>query len=161
LKELPENIHEAYDIAMQWIEAQNENDRKTACSTITWVADAKRPLAVEELRVALAVEPGTRQLKKENILNIETILSVCARLVIADQRLSVVQLVHYTTQKYLDSIQAQKFPDTQQEITCTLLTFLAFDGFPDSSWNKPGAILLPLVEYSQYCVVHAAGQHEG
>jgi hypothetical protein len=66
-------------------------------------------------------------------LDIETIISVCAGLVIMDKQLSVVQLVHYTTQEYLDSIQAQKFPDMQQEITCTLLTFLAFDGFPDSS----------------------------
>jgi hypothetical protein len=77
-----------------------------------------------------------------------------------DKQLSVVQLVHYTTQEYLDSIQAHKFPDVQQEITCTLLTFIAFDGFPDSSWNRWQDILPPLVEYSQYCLVHAAGQHE-
>jgi hypothetical protein len=90
-------------------------------------------------------------------LDIKTILSVCTGLIIVDKQLSVVWLVHYTTQEYLDSIQAQKFPDMQQEIICTLLTFFAFNGFPCSSWNKPGAILLPLVEYSQYCVVHAAG----
>jgi hypothetical protein len=59
LKELPENVHKAYDIAMQRIEAQNEDNRKTARSAITWVADAKRPLTVKELRVALAAEPGT------------------------------------------------------------------------------------------------------
>ncbi|KAJ7318360.1 hypothetical protein DFH08DRAFT_668160, partial [Mycena albidolilacea] len=72
------------------------------------------------------------QLNKENLLDMKTIPPVCAGLVIVDKQLSVVQLVHYTTQEYIDSIQAQKFPDTQQEITCTLLTFLAFDGFPDS-----------------------------
>jgi hypothetical protein len=96
-------------------------------------------------------------------LDIETILSVCAGLLINDKQLSVVRLVHYTAEEYLDSIQAQKSPDTQQEITHTPPTPPAFDGFPDSSWNKPGAILLPLVEYSQYCAVqvHAAGQHEG
>jgi IS1 family transposase len=59
LKELPENVHEAYDIETQRIEAQNEDNRKTARSTITWVANAKRPLMVKELQFALAVEPGT------------------------------------------------------------------------------------------------------
>jgi hypothetical protein len=42
----------------------------------------------------------------------------------------------------------------------TLLTFLAFDGFPVSSWSKQEA-LPPLDEYSQYCLVHVSGQHEG
>ncbi|KAF8206616.1 ankyrin repeat-containing domain protein [Mycena galopus ATCC 62051] len=158
LTELPKNLYEGYDIAMQRIEAQNEEDRVTARSALIWVANAKRPLSVEELRVALAVEPGTQQLDKENLLKIEIILGVCAGLVIVDKGSSVVRLVHYTTQEYLDKIQAQKFPDAQTEITSTLLTFLAFDGYPDSVWHSKN--LPPLAEYSQYCLAHAAGQPE-
>jgi hypothetical protein len=75
-----------------------------------------------------------------------------------DKESSVVRLVHYTTQEYLDKIQTEKFPDAQTEITRTLLTFLAFDGYPDSSWKSGN--LPPLVEYSQYCLAHAAGQPE-
>ncbi|KAJ6524737.1 hypothetical protein B0H19DRAFT_841926, partial [Mycena capillaripes] len=119
----------SYNIAMKRIEDQSEEDRTTAHSAIIWVANAKRPLTVEELRVALAVEPGARQLNEDNFLDIETILSVCAGLVIVEKESSVVRLVHYTTQEYLDSIQARLFPDAQTEITCTLLTFLNFDGF--------------------------------
>ncbi|KAJ6470172.1 ankyrin repeat-containing domain protein, partial [Mycena vulgaris] len=160
LTELPKNLYEGYDIAMQRIEAQNEEDRETARSTLIWVANAKRPLSVEELRVALAVEPGTQQLDEENLLKIEIIVSVCAGLVIVDKESSVMRLVHYTTQEYLDSIQAQKFPDAQTEITRTLLTFLNFDGFPESSWDTTWGALPPLVNYSQYCFAHAAGQPE-
>jgi hypothetical protein len=83
-------------------------------------------------------------------LDIETILSVCSGLVNVYDESSVVRLVHYTTQEYLDSIQAQKFPDTQTRITHTLLTFLAFDRYPDSS--RESGNLPPLVEYSQYCL---------
>ncbi|KAJ7024967.1 ankyrin repeat-containing domain protein [Mycena alexandri] len=158
LKELPKDLHDSYDVAMQRIDVQSKEDRKMARSTITWVANAKRPLTVEELRVALAVEPGTQQLDKENFMTIKRILSVCAGLVIVDEQLSVVRLVHYTTQEYLDSIQAQQFPDAQMEITCTLLTFLAFDGYPDSFRNSDD--IPPLAEYSQYCLAHAAGQPE-
>jgi ankyrin repeat protein len=70
----------------------------------------------------------------------------------------VVRLVHYTTQEYLDKIQAEKFPNAQMEITRTLLTFLAFDGYPDPSWKSGN--LPPLVKYSQYCLAHVAGQPE-
>ncbi|KAJ6524804.1 hypothetical protein B0H19DRAFT_1042750, partial [Mycena capillaripes] len=82
LNVLPKNLHDSYNIAMKRIEDQSEEDRTTARSTITWVANAKRPLTVEELEVALAVEPGARQLNEDNFLDIETILSVCAGLVI-------------------------------------------------------------------------------
>ncbi|KAJ7436966.1 hypothetical protein B0H11DRAFT_2362535 [Mycena galericulata] len=158
LKEPPKGIYDSYDIAMQQIEAQNPDNRNTARSTLIWVANAKRPLTVSELTVALAIKPGARSIDEDYLLEIETILAVCAGLVIVDKESSVVRLVHYTTQEYLDEIQAEKFPGAQTEIACTLLTFLAFDGYPDSSWESEN--LPPLVEYSQQCLAHAAGYPE-
>ncbi|KAJ7802947.1 hypothetical protein B0H14DRAFT_3778901, partial [Mycena olivaceomarginata] len=108
------------------IEDQNEEDREIAHSALTRVANAKRPLEVSEIRVALAIEPDTQQLDEDNPLDIDTILSVCAGLVTVDAQFSVVRLVHYTTQQYLDGIQGQHFPDAKTEIACSLLTFLAF-----------------------------------
>ncbi|KAJ6568602.1 ankyrin repeat-containing domain protein [Mycena capillaripes] len=159
LKNLPKNLHDSYDIAMQRIKAQNDEDQTTAHSVLTWVANAKRPLSVSEITVALAIEPGARQLDEENSLDIEIILAVCAGLVIVDEELDVVRLVHYTTQEYLDSIKAEQFPNAQTEITRTLLTFLTFDGFPEPSWKFWK--LPPLLEYSQYSLAHAAGKPEG
>ncbi|KAF7330102.1 Ankyrin 2,3/unc44 [Mycena sanguinolenta] len=172
LKELPKDLHNSYDVAMQRIEAQSEDDRKTAWSTLTWVANAKRLLTVEELQVALAIEPGTQSLDEENFMTIQTILSVCAGLVIVEEEHhleewqsmqseechQVVRLVHYTAQEYLDNIQAEKFPNAQTKITHTLLTFLTFDGYPVPTWHL--SKLPPLAEYSQYCLAHAAGQPE-
>ncbi|KAF7344738.1 ANK-REP-REGION domain-containing protein [Mycena venus] len=159
LRHLPKDLNDTYDIVMQRIDSQNEEDRKVAGSALTWVANAKRPLTVDELRTALAIELNTRQLDKDNLMNIELILAACAGLVIMDEQRSVVRLVHYTTQEYLDSIQPSRFPDAQTEITRTLLTFLAFDGYPDTSWYSAWN-LPPLIEYSQYCLVHATGQPE-
>ncbi|KAJ7303833.1 ankyrin repeat-containing domain protein, partial [Mycena albidolilacea] len=159
LEGLAKNLPKGYDSAMDRIKAQNEDDKKTAYSTLTWVANAKRPLRVKELQVALAIEPDTRQLNQNNILEIEIIVAVCAGLVIVDEQSDAVRLVHYTTQEYLDSIQDLLFPDAQTEITCTLLTFLTFDGYPDPSWTNPWH-LPPLVDYSQYALAHAAGQPE-
>ncbi|KAF7365803.1 hypothetical protein MVEN_00454400 [Mycena venus] len=82
LKHLPKNLHDSYDIVMQRIEAQNEEDRKTARSALTWVANAKRSLTVSEITVALAIEPDAQRLDEDNILDIGIILAVCAGLVI-------------------------------------------------------------------------------
>ncbi|KAJ7016332.1 hypothetical protein C8F04DRAFT_1202503 [Mycena alexandri] len=158
LKEAPKDLYDSYHIALQQIEAQNEDNRKTARSTLLWVANAKRLLTVSELTTALAIKPGARSIDEDYLLDIETVLAVCAGLVTVDKESSVVRLVHYTTQEYLDKIQAEKFPDAQTEMTHTLLTFLTLDGYPDTSWDFED--LPPLAEYSQYCIAHAAGQAE-
>ncbi|KAJ6521585.1 hypothetical protein B0H19DRAFT_973913, partial [Mycena capillaripes] len=129
LKTLPKTLNDSYDEAMNRIQSQNKEDRNIAHSTLTWVVNAKRPLTVAELQVALAVEVDDQQLNEDNLLEIETMLSVCAGLVILDEQSDVVRLVHYTTQEYFDSIQQYQFPDAQTEITRTLLTLLAFDVF--------------------------------
>jgi ankyrin repeat protein len=159
LKSLPKDLYDSYDNAMKRIEEQNEEDRHIAHSALIWVVNARRPLTVAELRVALAVEPGAQELDDDNLLDIEIILAVCAGLVIVDEQLSVVRLVHYTAQEYFESIQPQRFPDAQTEITRTLLTFLSFDCSMNSSWVY-SQDLPPLVEYSQYCLMHAIGPPE-
>ncbi|KAF7365837.1 hypothetical protein MVEN_00457900 [Mycena venus] len=160
LEHLPKGLNDTYDIGMQRIDSQSEEDRKVAHSALTWVANAKRPLSVEEVQTALAIEPDARQLDKDNLMDINLILAACAGLVIMDEQHSIVRLVHYTTQEYLDSIQSERFPDAQTEITRALLTLLAFDGFPESSWYHPWENLPPLIKYSEYCLVHAAGKPE-
>ncbi|KAJ7017378.1 ankyrin repeat domain-containing protein [Mycena alexandri] len=160
LKALPKTLNNSYDDAMKRIGEQNEESRAIAHSTLTWVANAKRPLTVLDIQTALAVKPETKSLDEDNILDMEIILSVCAGLVIVDEQLLVVRLVHYTTQEYLDSIQPQQFPDAHTQITRTLLTYLAFDKMmdfeKDANHDPP-----PLLGYSQYCLAHAAGPPEG
>jgi hypothetical protein len=149
---------------MEWIEQQHEEKKKIAYSTLTWVANAKRPLTIEELQTALAVEPGARSLDEDNILEVDSILAACAGLVLVDEQLSVVLLVHYTAQQYLDSIQTQKFPDAQLQIARSLLTYITFDEFRSLDHTKilrQDASLPSLFYYSQYCLAHAAGSHKG
>ncbi len=142
---------------MERIDAQNEDDRNIAHAALTWVANAMRLLKVSEIQVALAIEPGTRRFDNDNLLDIEMILSVCAGLIIVDEQLSVVRLVHYTAQEYVDSVQAQRFHHAQTEITCTILVFPAFEAV-GSSWGSRQSP--SLLEYSQYSLIHAAEQSE-
>ncbi|KAJ7694446.1 hypothetical protein B0H17DRAFT_1009308, partial [Mycena rosella] len=171
LKHLPTNLQQTYDAAMQRIADQGEDDRKIAHLALTWVANAKRLLTVQELREALAIELGTNHLDLHNLLDIEIIVSICAGLVIIDSQAEQrvyrrhtsrtvynvykprVRLVHYTTQHYLDNIQANRFAEAQTHITHTLLT--ALDLYPFDQGRQVG-----ILDYCGYCLVHAAGQPE-
>ncbi|KAJ6541357.1 hypothetical protein B0H19DRAFT_852133, partial [Mycena capillaripes] len=101
LKALPKTLDDSYDNVMNQIEDQNEENKYIAHLALTWVANAKRPLKVLEFQTALAIEAGSKSLNKANIVDMDTVLSVCAGLIIKDEQLSVVRLVHYTTQEYL------------------------------------------------------------
>ncbi|KAJ7718038.1 ankyrin repeat domain-containing protein [Mycena olivaceomarginata] len=154
LQKLPKDLDATYENVMTRIKAQGEEDRKIAQSSLTWVVNARRPLTSLELRVALAIEPETRELDNDNMTGIGIILSVCAGLVIVEEHSSLVRLVHFTAQSYLDRIQTEIFPDAHFEITQSLLTYLQFAQFSDkraiSRDKRP-----QLLEYCQYCLVHA------
>ncbi|KAJ7117141.1 ankyrin repeat-containing domain protein [Mycena epipterygia] len=164
LHQLPKDLNHTYDEAMERIDHQGEDDKQLAHLTLTWVANAKRLLSVGELQEALAIEADATDLDPDNLLDISIILSVCAGLVIVDETASVVRLIHYTTQDYLNSIQSQRFPDAQTEITSRCLTYLSFKEFsalPTGYDNTRNLVQEhPLLEYSQYCLAHAVGEPE-
>ncbi|KAJ7156377.1 ankyrin repeat-containing domain protein [Mycena filopes] len=89
LDNLPKTLADTYADAMRRIDTQSEGDKQIAQAVLTWVTHAKEVLSVEDLRVALAIEPGTKELDDDDLLDIETILGVCAGLIIVDEHLSV------------------------------------------------------------------------
>ncbi|KAJ7444007.1 ankyrin repeat-containing domain protein [Mycena latifolia] len=159
LQHLPKDFNHTYEEAMNRIKNQNEDDRHFALQALTWVAYAKRPLSVAELREALAIEPDATTLDVDNLMDINIVLSVCAGLIIVDEAMSVVRLIHYTTQGYFDSIQPIQFPDAHTMIASQCLAYLSFDEFSqlDEAYmlNK-GVEAHPLVGYSQHLLLHAA-----
>ncbi|KAJ7080214.1 hypothetical protein B0H15DRAFT_997583, partial [Mycena belliarum] len=126
LQSLPQDLDQTYDEAMERILSQSSDDKQLALQTLTWVAYAKRPLSVAELREALAIEPDATSLDTDNLLDISIVLAVCAGLIIVDEEMSVVRLIHFTTQHYFDKIQSIKFPDAHQMIATHCLAFLSF-----------------------------------
>ncbi|KAJ7210937.1 ankyrin repeat domain-containing protein [Mycena rebaudengoi] len=123
-----------------------------------------RPLSVAELLDAIAIEPDTKSLDREGVVEIVVVLSVCAGLVIVDQD-GTVRLIHYTTQKYLDGVQPSIFPFAQRVITCACLTYLLYDNFSPLPKNREELKTLEqnhaLLDYSfQHSLIHAAGKYE-
>jgi hypothetical protein len=132
LKRLPtgsEAYGHAYKEAMERIKGQVTDSQELAKQVLSWITCAKRPLTTLELRHALAVEIGESALDKENLPEIEDIVSVCAGLVTIDQESNIIRLVHYTTQEYFERNQVTWFPNAQTDIAMTCVTYLSFNAF--------------------------------
>ncbi|KAJ7222464.1 ankyrin repeat domain-containing protein [Mycena pura] len=164
LQHLPKDLQDTYNEAIERINHQSEEDCKLGLLALTWVANTKRLLSVTELQEALAIEPDSTSLDTDNILDINIILAVCAGLIIVDETISLVRLVHYTTQDYLDSIQLDRFPMAHTKILSACLTFLSFEEFVTLPGSRNAYTQLvhkhPFLEYAKYCLMHAEGQPE-
>ncbi|KAJ7706684.1 ankyrin repeat-containing domain protein [Mycena rosella] len=162
LANMPSDLQNTYDEVMSRIIRQNDEDRKLALSTLSWISNAKRLLRVPELREALAVEPGTTALDPDNLLDMDIVLSVCAGLITVDQANGLVRLVHYTTQQYLERVQTTHFPSAQTDITAACITYLSFTTFPHRiKYIYSLKDTHPLFHYAlEYGLVHARGQPE-
>ncbi|KAJ7434359.1 ankyrin repeat-containing domain protein [Mycena latifolia] len=159
LANMPGDLNSTYDEVMERINQQNTEDRHLARRTLSWISNVKRLLHMFELQEALAVEEGTPQLDPDNLLAVDTILSVCAGLVVVNEEDGLVRLIHYTTQDYLDRIHTREFPLASAEITVTCITYLSFVGLA-ANLHDPTKLFHFLDYAVEYCLIHARGSPE-
>lgn len=112
---------------MERIENQEPDHRRIALKAMAWVCYTFRTLSLKELQHALAVEPGDTSLDEELMVDGQSITSLCAGLVVVDQRTNVVNLVHYSTKSYFDDIRRIQFPEFHAKITLICATYLTLD----------------------------------
>ncbi|KAF2175608.1 ankyrin [Zopfia rhizophila CBS 207.26] len=131
-EKLPENFDAldfAYGEAMKRIKYQNKSSQKLATQVLAWITYARRTLKTIELQHALAVKAGESELDEDTILGVEGIVSVCGGLVIIDEQLDIVRLVHHTTQEYLERRGIIRRLDAEEGIATTCITYLSFHNF--------------------------------
>lgn len=128
---LPKELDETYDQAMLRIQHQDEGQSALAHRVLYWISYSLRPLTVDELRHALAVEPGDDDLDEDGLYETELMVSVCAGLVTVDEESNQIRLVHYTTQSYFERIRTARFPEAPSTIADICLTYLMFSPFAE------------------------------
>jgi hypothetical protein len=116
----------AYEEAMERINGQDTDSKELARQVLLWITCARRPLTISELQHALAVEVGESELDRENLCQIEDMVSVCAGLVTVDEESRIIRLVHYTTQEYFEATQKKWFPNAESHIATACVTYLSF-----------------------------------
>src|SRR5690606_32227119 len=98
-----------------------------AMKILMWIHIAFRPLQLNELGHALAVERDQTNLEKDNIPSQSTMLKSCCGLVIVDTETSSVRFIHYTLQEFLQNKTDTYFPDRFSQAAITCLTYLNFE----------------------------------
>jgi GPI inositol-deacylase, winged helix domain len=93
LENLPKEVDDTYDEAIERIKRQNQDDRELAEQVFSWITYARRPLSAKELQHALAVVPATTHIDPDAIIDEEILTSVCAGLVVIDEERSIIRLV--------------------------------------------------------------------
>jgi hypothetical protein len=93
LEELPKGVYDTYDEAMTRINRQDGSHSHLAEQALSWIVYAFRPLSVGELQHALAIEPESASLDPEAIVDEEILTSVCAGLVVIDEKRPIFRLV--------------------------------------------------------------------
>lgn len=138
------NSTEALDLCYQRVIKrikEQEDTADLALSVLSWLAKAKRPLEIEELQEALAVEDGVYELDRLNLTDAATLVEICAGLVEIDECSGTVVLTHYTIQEYLLDPGKSILPDnTDFKITMACITYLSFDTFAQGPCRSEGSL---------------------
>lgn len=155
---LPNDLDRMYDETLLRIENQSEDYKELAMQILEWIVFAVRPLSVNELQTALAVERGTHEIDESNFVDPELLTSVCAGLVVFDQASSVIRLVHSSTQEYFRRIRCSRFPNAQIHIGSICLTYLTFREFAAGACSNDQAVRSRMRKHR---LLRYAAQHWG
>lgn len=131
---IPPGLAATYHDIVERIKRQAEPDNLLGLRILQWVSHSRRLLHVHELCHALAIDlednrPPTRQLDVDNILDAQSLIDVCAGLVVIEKESQVVRLVHLTAEAFFENTKGALFPEADAEIARTCLVYLSFADF--------------------------------
>ncbi len=133
-------LSNAYEDTMQRIRRQPEDYTELARKVLICITFSARPLSLNELRHAIAVDEGTKELDPEDDLDDpDALISSCAGLVTIDPESKTVRLVHYTTQKFLESLQNGFLSGSHYFLASCCLNYLLLNTFAEghTNWARP------------------------
>jgi len=149
-------LRDAYGAALGRIKRQSGERARLGMAALMWISYAERPLKVDELCHALAVEIGSPNLDTDNVPSIGTLLACCQGLFVVEKEASTVRLIHLTLQEYLRT-QPDLFSATHSAIAETCLSYLNSQQVKTLSTSpSPNLLDTPFLQYSSvYWGVHA------
>ncbi|KAI5834268.1 hypothetical protein K523DRAFT_412605 [Schizophyllum commune Tattone D] len=148
LSNLPKTLYETYERILRSISGENAElgEERIVRYTLRWLVGASRPLRLNELNDAIAIEVGCSTLSDDlRVIDATDILTSCGSLVRFDKGEGdgeyVVGLSHFTVQEYLltaalarDSnlgLYAMTLPDMHRDLALLCLAYVLLDAFRD------------------------------
>jgi ankyrin repeat domain-containing protein 50 len=126
-----------------------------------WVLFARRSLSLEELRFAVAIEEGMRDLDPKRQLPFPSFIDFALGLVVVDSEERIVRFAHLTIKDYLADHSLQYFPDRHGLLARTCLTYLSFSALStDTGRVQFQGDLYPFFVYAKSNWGHHARESE-
>ena len=141
-------LSDAYTTTLTRLKGQKGNKSVLGLKVLMWVLYSERPLRVEELCHALAVEIGSGDLDPNNLPATRTLLASCLGLVTVEMSSSTVRFAHFTLQEQLLR-DPTLFHSPHSIIAEVCLTYLNFGCIRDLSPKVDSApSTMPLLKYA-------------
>ena len=134
LNRLPTTLYGSYDDAMERIKHQHTEE--LAMRVLLWIVNAARPLQLEELQHAIAIdelEPDDRSVTEEILTPPSILINACAGMIKINEASNIISLVHKTTQEYFDQNGPKLFPHAHSDIGTRCLKYLSLEVFSKSA----------------------------
>ena len=141
-------LDDTYSTTLSRIGEQKKGRAKLAMEALMWISHSERPLKVEELCHALAVEVRAVELNVQRVPSIRTLLSCALGLITVDEQASTVRVIHFTLQEYLTA-QPNLFITPHSLMAEICLTYLNFHSICELSTTPDTAPLAtPFLRYA-------------
>ena len=150
----------AYGATLGRIKAQGGEKARLGTVVLMWILYSRRPLLVDEICHASAIQIESNNLDNNDIPTISTLLDCCQGLVTVDKSASTVRLIHFTLQEHL-STHPDFFGRAHSTMAETCLTYLNSQNSKDlPAAPSPNLRDTPFLEYSSlYWGTHMRIEH--
>ena len=145
IRSLPRDLPATYQRALERVVRNRKVD--VARKMFRWVAAAKRPLSLMEIREAIAVEPCQTFFQRDKLVNdVDQLVPWCGNLLVLDEEEGLVQFAHHSVKDYLLSGEVPeisshhfhiKLQDVDREAGESCCTYLNFSDFERQVVHSP------------------------
>ena len=119
-------VEDYFDDTMHYINAQKKRYSIIANQVLLWIIYSYKPLTFEELQQAIVAMGENNGVDPDELLDIETLLSVTAGLVTIDST-HTMRLIHLTAQAYFNLYAGKWFPTAEMDIARAIMNYLSFE----------------------------------
>ncbi|KAH0564763.1 hypothetical protein GP486_001846 [Trichoglossum hirsutum] len=153
LRRSPVNLAEAYQSTFVRITSQSPSRARIAFQVLSWILHSERPLYMNELQHALAVEVGDLELDEENLCSPKILIGSCMGLAVVYSRDNTVRLPHLTVEEFLLEKHKETVHKERSRIARVCLTYLLFQPFREAACRTHYALAsrlqsFPLLDYA-------------
>lgn len=133
LERLPTDLFAMYDRTIARIRDQSQENAELGLIVLSTIFGATRPLEIDELRHALAIQPDDTDFDFDDLIDLDVLLGTTAGLVITyqddDHEQDLFRLVHYTLQEYFEANHKRLFPNSDLDMAKMCLSYLSLNEF--------------------------------